>query len=395
MSIFERKGLLGWLALFLVGLTAYFGFDRLASNTIEIDYSQSSTKGSVADALTTAEPAYDPASMIEIEGSSPVSHAGSPAVNTSNGKILSIDYPIVQTFNNCPAGGLAITLSYYGIVRTQKQLADELRPNWNLNGKNDDKSTPPERVAEGSKKYGLIPYYRANGSIELLKKLIANDTPILMRTRLNMHEDYHHYRVVKGYDDATKEIIQDDSYDGPNIRFKYSDFLKLWKVYNYEYLVFATPLNKAVIEKILAAELDPMVAWKNAAARAEGELARNPTDNAARFNLAVSLYYAEDYTGAVAEFEKVESSLSRYALWFRIEPIKAYFELKNDARVFSLADKIFAAGNLGYSELYLLRGQTYLRAGQRDLARSDFERAVFYNKNLKGAQEALASLKAE
>lgn len=311
-------------------------------------------------------------------------------------KVLEINYPIVQTFNNCPAAGFAITLSYYGIKKTQVQLAKELRPyNYDKNGQNDDKSTPPEEIAELSKSYGLIPYYRANGSIELLKQFIASDTPILMRTRLNDYEDYHHYRVIKGYDDETKEIIQDDSYYGRNKRYKYSEFLPLWKEYNYEYLIFATPKTQAIIERILGAEIDPMIAWQNAVAKAENEVARSAKDKVARFNLAVSLYYTGDYEASVAEFEKIESQLHRYALWFRIEPIKSYFELKNDARVFAMSDKIIADKNPAYSELYLLRGEIHLRNGRQDLAKEEFEKAVFYNTSSKIMRDALASLEAD
>lgn len=329
----------------------------------------------------------------------PVSPAAKPtksvgAITVPPQKILEINYPITQTFNNCPAGGTAIALSYYGIKKTQVQLALELRPyNYDKNGFNDDKSTPPEEiVALVEEKYGLKAYYRANGTLELLKQFIANDTPILMRTLLNDYEDFHHYRVIKGYDETTKEIVQDDSYYGRNKRYKYSDFLPLWKEYNYEYIIFATPETQTIIERILGADLDPMVAWQNAVARAENEVARSAKDKVARFNLSVSLYYTGEYERAIAEFEKIESQLHKYALWFRIEPIKSYFELGNDARVFSLADKIIADKNPAYSELYLLRGKIYLRQDQKDLARQEFEKAVFYNTSSKIMHEALASV---
>ncbi len=308
-------------------------------------------------------------------------------------KVLDINYPINETFNNCPAAGLAMYLSYYGIKRTQTELAKALRPyNWDKNGLNDDKSTPPEELADYAKGVGLIPYYRANGSLELVKQFIANDTPVMMRTLLHADEDYYHYRVVKGYDDVNKEIIEDDGYNGRNIHIKYSDFMVLWKPYNYEYLVLATPESQAIVERIMGAEVDPNVAWQNAVARAENDVARSSKDTIARFNLAVSLYYTGDYARSVAEYEKIESSLSRYALWFRIEPIQSYFELGNYARIFSLAERIIADKNPAYSELYLLRGKIYLKQDQKDLARQEFEKAVFYNTSSKIMREALASL---
>ena len=48
--------------------------------------------------------------------------------------------------------------------------------------------------------------------------------------------------------------------------------------------------------------------------------------------------------------------------------------------------------NPAYSELYILRGKIYEKQGDLELARQEFEKAVFYNKNLKSAEESLTPM---
>jgi tetratricopeptide (TPR) repeat protein len=307
-----------------------------------------------------------------------------------NKKILPIDYWIKQTPNNCAPAALSIALSYFDITVSQEELAADLRPNNNLEKKDDDKSTPPEELAEKIKEYGLIPYYRANGSPELIEQFISNDIPIVIRTLLYPDQDYAHYRVVKGYDSIKKEIIQDDSLEGKNLHFTYEEFNKLWQPFNYSYLLLVPKDKQSLVESILGEELDPKTAWKNAELRAREELDANPGSYKSGFNVVTALFYQGDYAGSLREFEKVSSRLPMHTMWYQMEPIQAYYNIGNYDKVFSLSNKIFADGNKGYSELYMLRGQAYEAKGELSLAKVEFEKALLYNKNLEPAIEALA-----
>lgn len=307
-------------------------------------------------------------------------------------KILPITYHVFQTFNNCAPAGLSIALSYYGIRESQEALAADLRPYNNPKGLNDDKSTTPDELGAKAEEYGLTPYFRANGNINLLKRLIANDLPVVMRTLLESDKDFAHYRVIKGYDDTTQEIVQDDSYQGKNIRYSYNEFLKIWKPFNYEYLVLVPAEKRKIVETILGEEADDKISWQNAVLTAKKELLQNPKDVLARFNLSVALYYVGDYKESTIEFEKIESVLPRLTLWYQIEPIRAYAALGNSERVFALSDKILNDKNPAFSELYLLRGESYVKQGDLIAAKEEFKKAVLYNRNLPAAQEALASV---
>lgn len=298
-----------------------------------------------------------------------------------------------QTFNNCSSVGLLIALSHWGIKDSQKDIAEATRPWNNAKGDNDDKSvTLYELAAYARSKHGLIAYVRPNGDIELLKKFIANDIPVVARALMYPKDDIAHYRVVHGYDDEKGIIIQTDSIEGRDKTYTYENWMHMWKDFNYSYLIVVPPEKKALVESILGEEASERVAWQNAKERAERALAADPNDKFARYNLLTANYYLGDYAGAVREFEKVEGDISRRALWYQMEPIDAYFQLGNYERVISLADSVINAENKAVSELYVLKGRIYQSRGELEAARAEYEEAILYNKHLQSAQDALASL---
>ena len=300
------------------------------------------------------------------------------------------NYYVHQTFNNCGEAALSMDLSFYGIHESQQALADILRPDNNTTGKGDDKSTPPDEIAAQAETYGLVAYFRPNGNVDLLKRLVAAGFPVMTRTLLNTSEDYAHYRVVKGYNDVTGEITDEDGIQGENVKFSYDDFLTLWKPFNYEYIVFATPTQQADLASILGAAADAPTAWGEAAQVATQALAANPNDTAAEFDLSVADYYTGDYASSVQAFEKTGAALSEHALWYQLEPIESYYELGNYDKVFSLAQSIFSNGNATYPELYVVEGESYLKEGDTAAAKTAFGTALQYNKNLKSARDALS-----
>lgn len=307
----------------------------------------------------------------------------------SASKILPNDYHIFQSFNNCGPAALSMTLSYYGINVSQQELGQALRPYQIPGGDNDDKSVTLEELAEKSKEYGLIPFHRPNGNINLIKLFITYDIPIITRTWLKPTDDIGHYRVVKGYNG--NQIIQDDSLQGKNLTYSEEDFNAIWKKFNYEYLVLVPEEKKEIAEAILGQDQDPKKAWQKAVELSKQQLQENPEDVTARFNLSVAYYNVGEPKKSVEEFEKVENQLSFRTLWYQIEPILSYYELGDYDRVFEITDQILNNHNRAFSELYLIRGQIYQKQNRPDLAKQEFEKAVLYNQNLKSAQEALNS----
>ncbi len=309
------------------------------------------------------------------------------------GKTLKNNYHIYQTFNNCGPAALSMALSYYRIKESQQILGQQLRPYQHPKGDNDDKSVTLDELADKSREYGLIPYHRPNGNIEIIKKFIANDIPVITRTWLKENDDIGHYRIVKGYDDEKKILIQDDSLQGKNLKYGYDQFNTLWVKYGYEYLVLIPPEKDYIIIDILGEDFDENKAWNNAVKYSKERLNKNPNDTYERFNLSVALYQIGDYRQSVEQFEKVKGNLSKRTLWYQIEPIMAYYKLGEYNNAFDIIDDILNNNNRAFSELYLIRGQIYLKQGDKEAALREFEKAIQYNENLKAAQEAMLLVK--
>lgn len=307
-------------------------------------------------------------------------------------KVLSNTYHVYQTFNNCGPAALSMALSYYDIQVSQKILGDELRPYQVTGGDNDDKSVTLSELAIQSKKYSLTPYHRPNGSVELIKLFITYDIPVITRTWLHVNDDIGHYRVIKGYDSITDKIIQDDSLQGPNLSFSSNDFNSMWKKFNYEFLVMVPQDKQTIAEQILGKEQDEQNSWKSAAEQARLQYEEDPSDIYAHFNRSVALYHIGKYQESIEEFEQVQNKLTFRHLWYQIEPILAYYETGNYDKVLSISDTILNNQNRAFSELHIVRGKSYQKMGDPNKAKQEFEKAVYYNKNLSEAQVALQSI---
>ncbi len=322
----------------------------------------------------TEPPALNDSAPIPI----PLVNNPSLPLNIPRQKIIPGRYHTFQTFNNCGPASLAMALSYHGINVTQEEMGKALRPYQVKNGDNDDKSTTLEEMGKKAEEYGFTVYFRPGGTIETLKGFIAYDMPVIARTWTKPNEDIGHFRLVRGYDENLKQILQDDSLQNKNLWFSYDEFNSMWDKFGYEYLVLVPDDKLAIAQAILGEDLDERVAWEKSAAETSG------------LNRSVALYHLGDYQGSVREFEAVENSLPFRALWYQLEPIQAYYQLKNYDRVFTITDEILNNGNRANSELYLIRGQIYEDQGNIDAARTEYEKAVFYNQSLNEAKQALA-----
>lgn len=298
---------------------------------------------------------------------------------SGNSALLENPKHIYQTFNNCGPATLSMMLSWYGQDVSQKELGDKMRPFQNPEGDNDDKTIFTYEFVDWAKKYGFESIGLVNGDIELLKTFTTNGIPVVVKTWLHVNDDIGHFRIVRGFDESKKVIIQDDSFEGPNKKISYFNFLSMWQPFNYAYIIVYTKDQEDLVAAIIGEEIDEKVAWSNALRKAKKESELDPVNVYPYFNMSTSYYHLQDYENSVVAFEKVENRLPRRMLWYQIEPIQAYIELGNYARVFQIADSILANGNRAFSELYQLKGEIYLVQGDEDSARKQFELAVAYN----------------
>lgn len=306
--------------------------------------------------------------------------------------ILKNNYHVYQTFNNCGPATLSMALGWYKINVSQEELASKMRPYQHPKGDNDDKTIFTYEFVDWAKKYGIEAIGRVNGDINLMKKFLSNGFPIVVKTWLKKGEDIGHFRFVTGYDDSKQLIFFDDSYDGPNRKMNYYDFLSLWQPFNYSYIVLYENDSLDTVKTIIGEDWIEKNSWKNALNRAEKENKLDPENIYPLFNISAISYHLEDYERSVKIFEQIESRLPKRMLWYQIEPIKSYQELGNYDRVFEISDNILENGNRSFSELYVIRGNIYILQGLKDKAREQFELALKYNEYMVDAKIALQNL---
>jgi tetratricopeptide (TPR) repeat protein len=297
-------------------------------------------------------------------------------------KTIPNEYFVSQSFNNCGPAALSMALSYFGIHKSQEELGQELRPYQTPQGDNDDKSVTLDELEKKAQEYNLVTYHRPNGTIQMLKNFIAQDIPVITLTWMSLFEDIGHYRIIKGYDNKTRTFIQDDSYQGKDLKLSYSDLTNIWSKHNSEYLLIVPKNKTKIAEAIIGEDLNETIAWQKTANNNLKKLETNPDDIYTRFNLSVAYYHLKKFDKSIQEFEKIETNLPAQTLWYQIEPIKSYYELGNYDKVFALTDNILNNGNRAFSELYILRGEIYLKQEEKNLARQEFEKAIKYNPNI-------------
>ena len=167
------------------------------------------------------------------------------------------------------------------------------------------------------------------------------------------------------------------------------NFYLLWKVFNFEYLVLVPTEKAGVAKAILGENLDEQTAWAIAKDNALSQLSTNPEDIDARFNLSIAYYHLGNYQKSIDEYELIENKLPFRTLWYQIEPILAYYKVGNYEKVIAITDGILENGNRAYSEVYIVRGDIFQLQGNSELALQEYQKAVYYNKNLNVAKEKL------
>jgi len=123
-----------------------------------------------------------------------------------------------QTYNNCGPASVAIVLAYYGHWVTQKDV-NEVMPGGLAN------------LEEYLSRYLLMAraYAVSSGSPSRtpVRQLLANRIPVIVGQRLSVEENTGHFRVVRGYDDASGEFILDDPLLSPDLHIDYDTFSRL------------------------------------------------------------------------------------------------------------------------------------------------------------------------
>ena len=217
-----------------------------------------------------------------------------------------------QKLNNCGPVALAIALSYYGIERTQFDIAPLVK------GYDKDKNVSPQEMVAYLTVVGLRGKVRLNGDTAVLMALVSNGIPVIVGQWLERPHDgvlVGHYRVVRGYDQRAEVIIVNDPYTGPEVRFSYALFDERWRPFNRSYIPVYLPEQEAVVRAILGADWEDEAMYQRALASARWEVEK-VGDNYAWFNLGDGYLAVGEYGEAADAYARaLEMGFPSHFLW--------------------------------------------------------------------------------
>jgi len=205
-----------------------------------------------------------------------------------------------QSLNNCGPASVVMALSTFGIEADQEEARLALR------GPDVRRGMGPGPVDPWvSQLYGLRSVSRMNGTIDLIKHLVASGfAPMVTQWMQDPTiSRIAHWRTVRGYDDDLGVFYVNDPMLGANVPLSYEWFDANWQPFSYRWMVIYQPADAARVQQIVGPD------WSETAMR-DRFYARAKADAAAQDTSSAWLTYGEAayqdgwFAEAVAAFER-------------------------------------------------------------------------------------------
>lgn len=294
-----------------------------------------------------------------------------------------------QTWNNCGPATLSMTLGFFGLPQTQKDIAPFVKPD------PEDKNVSPQELVEYVQKQTTLKViYTFNADLLKLKLLNSNNIPVMVETWYEPHpnDGMGHYQLVEGYDESKKEFSLFDSFKGPHISISEDKLDGYWKAFNRTILVIYPKEKEEVVKKILGESISIESALPASLENAKTEIAKDQNDTFAWFNLGTTYSLMGKHTEAASAFDKARTlNLPWRMLWYQFRIFDSYLAVDRFQDVYDLTTlNLRQANNLEESLYYRARAERQL--DKKDQARLDLKQALKYNKFYTKAEEELRVL---
>lgn len=205
-----------------------------------------------------------------------------------------------QTLNNCGPAAVVMALSTFGIEADQEVARLALR------GPDVRRGMGPGPVDPWvNERYGLRSISRVNGTVELMKRLVANGfAPMVTHWMQDPTiSRIAHWRTVRGYDDAVAAFYVNDPMLGANVPLSYEWFNANWQPFSYRWMVLYEPKDQGRVQQLIGPD------WTESGMR-DRFYARAKADAYAQDTSAAWLTYGEAayqdgwFAEAVAAFDR-------------------------------------------------------------------------------------------
>lgn len=303
-----------------------------------------------------------------------------------------------QDWNNCGPATLALYLRTYGWEGDQFDIASLLKPKRADRNVNVEELVYYVRTRAG----WLNAMYRVGGTIPRLKALLAAGFPVMIEEGFLLDESYWpnddrwagHYLLLTGYDDARGVFVVQDTFRGPDREVPYATLDANWKAFNRVYLLVYLPQQEARLRAILGSDWDVDANRQAALDAARAEVAANPEDAFAWFNVGNNLVYFDRYIEAADAYDRARQiGLPQRMLRYLFGPFFAYFHSGRLDDLRTLAEYALRI-TPNSEEAHLWRGWARYRLGDTAGAIEDFRAALEANPNYPDARYALETLGA-
>ena len=292
-----------------------------------------------------------------------------------------------QTANNCGPATLSMALHLYGWEGDQSDISDLIKP---VSG---DRNVNPEELRYYIRTQAgwLNLEYRVGGSLELLKRLLASNYPVIVETVTSLNpadalgptDDLWaaHYLLITAYNDATQQFTIQDSYHGPDLTITYEQLEKDWKPFNNVYLLMYFPQFEEEVKTLLGSDWDPNLNRQRVLSATEAATTDPSADGFDWFNYGSNLVYFERYDEAARAYDKArELGLPLRMFRYQFGPFLAYFHSNRNDDLLTLTN--YARGVTEMSEeTWLWYGFGLYRKGDYDGALKAWQKADSINPN--------------
>ena len=292
-----------------------------------------------------------------------------------------------QTPNNCGPATLSMALHMYGWEGKQSDISDLIKPILQ------DRNVNPEELSYYVRTQAgwLNMEYRVGGNIELLKRLLASNYPVIVEsvTSLNPGDALGptddlwaaHYLLLTGYDDATQEFTVQDTYHGADLKIAYTQLEEEWRPFNNLYIVLYFPQFEEEMKTLLASDWDSDLNRQNALTSSLAATATDSADGFSWFNYGSNLVYFERYEEAALAYDKArELGLPLRMFRYQFGPFLAYFHSGRNYDMHVLTDSARGVTEMS-EETWLWYGYGLYRKGDNSGALKAWQKADSINPN--------------
>ncbi len=297
-----------------------------------------------------------------------------------------------QGWNNCGPATLTNALTFFGYSENQTRAATWLKPHY------EDKNVSPWQMAEFvNTQVPELPVYalaRMGGDMELVKRLIANNFPVIIEAGYDPEPDrlgwMGHYLLISGYDDSVGVFTTQDSYLGPNYNYGYNEIQTFWQHFNYTYIVLYTSDRLEELNAILGDDADEWQNAVNALELARAEATEDPSDKFAWFNMGTNFVELGMYEEASIAYDQARNlQLPWRMMWYQFGPFEAYYNVGryDDMMVLVRANQNDGGGHFVEETRYYL-GLAREGRGEIEMALENYNAALQFNPNFAPALEA-------